>query len=464
MTRPTQAPIPEFNPNRAESVKELFDGPVREFSMYNNRRMIPSIVDGFKISQRKVIYGTLKKAPSITPGNGIKVAQLANFIAEITHYDHGEGSLSGAIVGLAQNFPGTNNINYLQPIGQFGNRLSPAAGADRYIFTDLNPIFRKIFIKEDDLILEYLENDGDQIEPKFYYPILPNVLINGNDSMGTGHASSFLQYNPEDLKRYILAALKGGKPKPLVPWFRGYTGEVTKDPATKQVTVKGKIEKVNSTTLRITELPPGTWEENYKQYLYTLEDAGYIKSFQANSTSQGWDWVITVPRTTGYADDEELVKKFKLVWRVTENFTVWLPHGKLKRFSGPEELIDYFIDFRLDKYEERRQAVIKQLEAELVELNERLRWVKHYTHGDNASKFSKKTKVEWQQLLADLKFTLIDQLMAIPLYRLTRDEIEKLEKQITDTQIQLKFYRDSTNVTLYVRDLEALDLSKELRA
>lgn len=442
-------------------VAELFAGPVREFSIYNNKRMIPSVVDGFKPSQRKVIYGTLKKSPSIDHDKGIKVAQLANYIAEITDYHHGEGSLSGAIVGMAQNFPGSNNLNYLKPIGQFGSRLSASAGADRYIFTDIMPIFRKIFQKDDDLILVSEEEDGEQIEPKYYLPILPNVLINGSDGMATGHATYILQYNPEDLKKYILNILKEKKQNvKLVPWWRGYTGTVSRG-ATGQVTITGKLEKVNTTTLKITELPIAIWEDDYKSFLIDLEEKGIVKNFKSDSSEAGWNWTITVPREVGYMDEAELYKIFKLSSRQTENFTVWLPTGKLKNFATAEEVCDYFINFRLTKYEERRMAKIKELTEALDELKERLRFIRFYIA--NADKVAKKTKAELTVILTQEGFKLIERLLEIKIYNLTSDQIEKLENDILETQKRLDYYNEMTAKVLYVSELESLDMSKDLK-
>ena len=462
---------PLIKATRSVRVRELFDGPVRDFSIYNNKRMIPSIVDGFKPSQRKVMYGVLKKAPGIDHDKGVKVAQLANYIAEITDYHHGEGSLSGAIIGMAQNFPGSNNLNYLKPIGQFGSRLSPSAGADRYIFTDLMPIFRKIFPKEDDIILVNEEEDGEQVEPRFYLPILPNVLINGADGMATGHATYILQYNPEDLRKYTLNVLKEKKQNvKLNPWWRGYTGTVTRG-ETGQVTITGKLEKVNSTTIKITELPISVWEDDYKGFLIDLEENGIkvskdetmqvVKNFKSDSSEFGWDWTITVPREIGYKTEEELYKIFKLTTRQTENFTVWLPTGKLKNFASAEELCNYFIEFRLTKYEERRQAKIKELTGDLQELNERLRFIRYYIA--NSDKVAKKTKAELTELLTAEGFTLIDRLLDIKIYNLTKDQIEKLEADLVDTQKRLDYYNTTTDKALYISELEALDLSKDLK-
>ena len=452
---------PQIKAKRSIRVADLFAGPVREFSIYNNKRMIPSVVDGFKPSQRKVIYGTLKKSPGIDKDKGIKVAQLANYIAEITDYHHGEGSLSGAIVGMAQNFPGSNNLNYLKPIGQFGSRLSPQAGADRYIFTDMMPIFRKIFPKDDDIILVSEEEDGEQIEPKYYLPILPNVLINGADGMATGHATFILQYNPEDLKKYTLNVLNDKKQNvKLVPWWRGYSGKVTRG-ETGQVTITGKLEKLNTTTIKITELPISVWEDDYKSFLIDLEDKGIIKSFKSDSSEAGWDWTITVSREIGYRDEEDLYKLFKLTSRQTENFTVWLPTGKLKNFASAEALCDYFIEFRLTKYEERRLAKIKELMHDLLELNERLRFIRFYIA--NSDKVAKKSKFELVAILEAEGFTLIDRLLDIKIYNLTKDQIDKLENDIIETQARLDHFNNTTSKALYVEDLMALDLAKELK-
>jgi DNA topoisomerase-2 len=393
--------ISAIKANKQIRVSELFAGPVREFSIYNNKRTIPDGIDGF------------------------------------------------------------NNLNYLMPIGQFGSRLSPAAAADRYIYTDFNPIFRKIFLKEDDLILDDQEEDGDPIEPVRYLPVLPNVLINGADGMATGHATFILQYNPEDLKKYIINILKEKKQNiQLKPWFRGFKGTVEKNAETHQVTIKGKIERISSTQLRITELPIGVWEDNYKEYLNDLEDSGYIKSYDNNSSAREWQWDITVPRSTGYDDEDNLYKKFKLYSRATENLTVWLPTGKLKCFRSAEDLTDYFVVYRLSKYEDRRQAMLKMLTEKLNEQNEKLRFIHFYIA--NAEKFSKKTKADLTQLLTTEGFKLIDTLLDIRIYNLTLDQIQKLEEQIKETQKSIDFYNQSTATSLYLKDLDALDLTKEL--
>lgn len=158
------------------------------------------------------------------------MAQLAGYVAEHSSYHHGENSLAGTIVGMAQDFVGSNNINLLQPIGQFGTRLAGGkdAASTRYIFTSLSTLARKIFVESDDDLLDYLTDDGQTIEPEFYAPIIPMVLVNGSDGIGTGWSSSVPNYNPRELAANIMHLLNNEPMEELQPWFKGFEGDVEK--------------------------------------------------------------------------------------------------------------------------------------------------------------------------------------------------------------------------------------------
>ena len=182
------------------------------FSHASNIRSIPSLVDGLKPGQRKILYACFKKNLS----QEMKVAQLSGYVSEHSAYHHGEVSLQGAIIKMAQDYVGSNNINLLLPCGQFGTRLQ--GGKDhasaRYIFTSLNPISRSIFHPNDDPILTYLEDDGDSIEPKWYIPIIPMVLVNGSKGVGTGWSSDIPNFNPMELIQNIRLMLDNEEPIP----------------------------------------------------------------------------------------------------------------------------------------------------------------------------------------------------------------------------------------------------------
>ena len=162
-------------------------------------------MDGLKTSLRKILFAAFKK--NLT--TEIKVAQFSGYVSEHSCYHHGEASLNGAIVGLAQNFVGSNNINLLIPAGQFGSRNKGGddSASERYIFTQLNRITRSIFPQTDDAILKYLNDDGTPVEPIFYAPIIPMILVNGSKGIGTGFSTDIMSYNPLQIIDYLKSKL-----------------------------------------------------------------------------------------------------------------------------------------------------------------------------------------------------------------------------------------------------------------
>jgi DNA topoisomerase-2 len=432
-------------------VKTFFDTEFKLFSAYDCHRSIPSVIDGFKPSQRKIIFGMIKRGEG---AEELRVENAANYIAAVSDYHHGANSLVGTIAGMAQNFAGSNNINFLMPNGQFGSRLDPTPGAGRYIYTEFSKVFRDFFKKADDPILEHQYSDEMQIEPKHYLPLLPTILINGSSGTGTGYATTILCYNPEDLRADVLAKLQNKKRKELLPWFRGFKGKVYRND--RQTVIEGTYELVNTTTIRITELPIGMYQDDYKEHLNKLEDNEIIKSYIDSSTEGGFDFLITVPRTTGYMDHDTIMRTFKLIARDTENFTAWGHDGKMKVFASPSEIVDYFVDYRLAKYEERRLKQIEILTKDLTWANEKLRFIKFYIK--NSEQFAKKNKTDLQELLTKNRFVEIDKLLQIRIYALTHDEIEKLEAEAVEIQKEIDSLSSMTNLEMYVEELKGLKL------
>lgn len=432
-------------------LKTFFDEEFRLYSIADCVRSIPSVIDGFKPSQRKCIYGMLVRGENAGEG---KVAQLSGHISSVSQYHHGENSLNETLIGLAQDYTGSNNLNYLKPNGQFGSRLSSEASAPRYIFTELSESFRKIFKKEDDIILNYLEDDGEQIEPEFYLPILPNILINGARGMGTGYATHILKYNPMDLRDVIVSTLKGLEPKTLLPWYRGFKGKI--HAVENQIINTGCYEIVNSTTIRITELPIGVYLDNYKKHLFKLQDSGLIKDFDNNSTESSFDFIVNVPRTTTQLTHETIIAKFNLSGRDTQNLTAWTETGHIKVFEDVQEIIEHFIEFRLGKYEDRRKKLIELLTAGLELMNEKRRFIEYYLN--NSKEIAAKSKKDLEQLLADNGFVNIQKLLDIRIYNLTKDDIAKLEMQIDKTTKEVEVLKKTNSVKMYLKELESLDV------
>ena len=248
--------------------KEFIDKELIHFSKYDCDRSIPNLMDGLKISQRKILFSGFKKNLK----NEIKVAQFSGYVSEHAGYHHGEASLNGAIVNMAQNYVGSNNINLFNPNGQFGTRLAPSgkdSASERYIFTQLNSLTRLIFPEIDDKILTYLDDDGQIVEPIYYAPIIPMILVNGSKGIGTGFSTDIMCHNPLEIIAYIKDKLNATNLELTVnPYYEGFKGEIIKITETKYL-IKG-VYSVSGNKVHVTELPVGFATDDYKQYLEEL--------------------------------------------------------------------------------------------------------------------------------------------------------------------------------------------------
>lgn len=427
-------------------VVDFFNDSFKIFSMYDTVRSLPSIVDGLKISQRKILYTLTLRSNE----KEIKVAQLGAQCAEKTDYHHGEGSLEGAIVGMAQDYTGSNNMNLLVPSGQFGSILSKDNAASRYIFTRLHDNYYKLFNKDDMKILEHNYSDDQKIEPKYFLPIIPTLLINGAEGIGTGFACKILAYNPTDIANYIAKKLAGKRVnKKLVPWYNGFKGTIERNE--KQVIITGNLEVVNTTTIKITQLPIGTYTEKYRERLVSLQNDGFIKDFLDESSDEGFDITVICPRSTTALDHQTLLTKFKLITRQTENYTVWLPNGHIRCFDSVEDIIDEFIKIRLDAYEKRRLKLIEELTDQVSWLEEKMRFINFYL--DNHDQFAKKKKDQLFKMLEKEGFTQIDRLLSERIYSLTKEKIDELKNKIKDVKANLKFYEEADAEDMYEDEL-----------
>lgn len=443
------------NQNMKKTVKTFIDDNLRPFSAHSNIRGIPFIGDGFKQSQRKAIWGLIARGEN-SPKDTVE--RISSRAASDTNYHHGVGSLAMTMVGLAQDFPGTNNINLLVPHGQFGSHLSREPGAARYIKTELSPNFRMLFKKEDDLILEHHYDNGVKLEPHFFIPILPTVLINGTEGMGTGHSTQILQYNPDQIRTAIQLILSGMDiPKnTLIPWFKGYTGTVTRDPETAQVITKGILKVINSTKIKITELPIGVTAEKYTEHLKKLEDKKVIVDFDDMSDKNGFDFEIKCPRALTDKSEDELYTIFKLVGRTTENLTVWNPDGVLQRYEHTEALLKDWTQWRVVQYERRRIALIAELQRKIEWGDERIRFIQFYLN--NVDVFKNTGKKDLINLLQANDFKEIDKLLGMPIWSLTKDRIEELNEEVKSMHKELQSIQNDTAEKIFNRELSQLKI------
>jgi len=363
---------------------EFFNKELILFSRANNVRAIPSIVDGLKPGQRKILFSCFKRKLH----KELKVAQLVGYVGEQSAYHHGEMSLSGTIIKLAQNFVGSNNINLLYPGGQFGSR--DQGGSDhasaRYIFTKLSPITRAIFPEPDDNVLNFLDDDGLIVEPEWYVPVIPTVLLNGVQGIGTGWSTSIPSYNPRDLIKSMRQLIDTGgvHVDSIQPWVRGWVGTIAPKDATRMsYTNEGLIEKVDETTLLISELPFRKWTADYKRkVLDKLLEANKILDYRNHCTTENIVFHVTMePNALLQAEAQGFHAFFKLSGPCNlTNMMMFNPvgltgSGNIKKYDNVEDIMRRFFEIRLHFYHERKKFLTNRLIRELRILENRVRFI-----------------------------------------------------------------------------------------
>ena len=268
-----------------QSITHFIDNQAAQYSVYSVERNIPSAVDGLKPCQRKVLCTALK----LPEGQEMKVAQLGPATAEKMLYAHGEASLNNTIINMAQDFTGANNVELLRPEGQFGSRLQGGkdAAAPRYIFVKMNPLTRLIFPKEDDPVLGRRVEEGQEVEPLHYAPVIPAALLNGITGIAVGYSSSIPCVNPRALIRAVRAHIDNtpDAAPPLLPWYRGFLGEVEVAPDGKSFQTHGVARWDGRRKVRVTELPVHVSVEKMQEHLARLaEDPRLRPSRRATRT------------------------------------------------------------------------------------------------------------------------------------------------------------------------------------
>jgi DNA topoisomerase-2 len=352
------------------------------FSMADNLRSIPSVVDGFKPGQRKVMYTCIKRNLK----KDVKVVDLAGSVSGTTDYAYGEASMQGTIVGMAQNFVGSNNINCLEPSGNFGSRLQGGADAAsaRYIYTRMSPFARKIFHPHDDALLKYGESDGKPIEPEIYVPILPMVLVNGADGIGTGWSSSIPNYNPLDIVENLRIRMADGASKedmkPMMPWFRGFKGQ-TEDLGGDRYKFTGIVRQISDNEVEITELPVRYWTQDFKDKLEDIIKAekapSFIKDYTEYNTPDKVHFIIKLDdkhMASALAKGlEEMFKLYKTM--ATSNLVAFDPQGRIHKYATVLDIMEEFYHIRLRYYEKRKQYHLDELQRELDKLTNQARFI-----------------------------------------------------------------------------------------
>jgi DNA topoisomerase-2 len=465
---------------QAVSYDEFINRELIHFSKYDCDRSIPNIMDGLKISLRKILYSAFKK--NLT--TEIKVAQFSGYVSEHSGYHHGEASLNAAIVGMAQNFVGSNNINLFLPNGQFGTRLQGGkdSASERYIFTLLNKITRTLFQQQDDEILKYLDDDGLLVEPIFYAPIIPMVLVNGSKGIGTGFSTDIMCYNPLDIINYLKNKLNNSSTTnqnfDFIPYYEGFQGQITKISDNKFL-IKGKYNKIGVDKIHVTELPVGFWTEDFKELIESLIEPGVdkdgkkiqpiLKDYDDMSKDTNIDFTITFQK--GKLDELEAVtsehdcngveKLLKLyTTNTTTNMHLFDANDKLKKYDNVEEIINDYFETRLQLYHKRKQHIINSLEYELVILDNKAKYIKENL--DGTIDLRKKSKSQVIQMLEEKDYDMLEDdeeyryLTKMTMDSVTEENVERLFKERGNKATELESIKNTTPNQMWLSELETL--------
>ena len=449
---------------------------MKHFSIYDNQRSIANGMDGLKISLRKILFAAFKKGGLKTE---IKVAQFSGYVSEHSGYHHGEASLNAAIIGMAQNFVGSNNINLFEPNGQFGTRIQGGgrdAASERYIFTQLNPITRLIYRAEDDAVLEYLDDDGQLVEPTFYAPIVPMVLVNGTKGIGTGFSTDIMCHNPLQIIDHVANMLQQ-KPEaewgPIEPYYRGFKGSITALTSSSVSGGKFLVRGLHSVDaakkqVRVTELPVGYWTEDFKKHLESLIETGAIKDYVDMSTDTVVDFTITFPATasmdTAVVDHgcctavEKLLKLYTT--ESTSNMHLFDSQDQLKKYGNVRDIVRDYHATRLNLYKKRKTHQLAAMSAELLILGNKARYIQELL--DGSIDLRRKRGDELTAMLQSKGYNHVEgdeqykYLLKLPMDSVSEENVQKLLKEKGQKESQHAELQGTSIEQLWLADLAEL--------
>lgn len=411
------------------SAQDFFDNEYLGYAKYVvENRAIPSLVDGFKPSQRKIAYASHKlwKTGKEKP---MKVFQLGGQAAAISFFHH--GSLDGTIIGMTQDFK--NSMPIFQGVGQFGSLRSPEPGAARYIGVRFNENFRLLY-KDFELTTSKFE-EGQEIEPYYFLPIVPTVLLNGGSGIAVGFATNILNRSPVDIIDACLKRLSGRKISRLIPWVKDFHGKVSPVPDTlKSWIFHGDYEVKNTTTVVVKEIPPSWTYEKYETHLDKLQEKGIIASYDDESSDRVRYVVkFTRARLKEIIAKQKLVTTLKLQERQTENITTLDETGSLKIFDCVEDLLEYFVEHRLKYYLKRKKFLLEKIESDLHVIENRVKFIRAVI--DKKLELRNKKRAEIEGKIEKLSISRVDRsyryLLDMPVHSLTKEKWEELQKKMS---------------------------------
>lgn len=473
------------------SVPYFINRELVQYSIASVRRSIPSLIDGMKPSQRKILFGALTEKLFLkADGSGeIKVVQLAGLVSKIAAYHHGETSLQNTIVKMAQEFVGSGNLNLFLPKGEFGSRISGGedAASPRYIFTALRPEVKLLFNEIDNKILNYLVDDGVRVEPEFYAPTVPLILLNGVQGIATGWSTTVPCFRLSQIIRNLKTLIAGGTKQDLedlVPFYKGFTGTIERVSPGRWVS-HGVARYVDAAELvvEVTELPVGMWKQDFKTKLNALIESGAVKGYSVNDCG-GTKKGRAGAKAGAKAGDGAKAAKFKTANDINYLVTLTAPvedvfgllglsaninctnmiafntEGVVTKYADPNDILVDFFKYRIGMYAARKTRILDDLQAQIRVVSARLRFIELVVN-DKITVFKQpRAAVQAQMVEHAFPGDVQDSLLSIPISKFTSDEVEKLRGDLDSLTDQVRTAEQTSTAEMWVADLDKLDVQQ----
>lgn len=482
--------IASFDPSNTESyldlpskevaatISQFVDTQLVSFSVSNCERSLPNVMDGLKQSQRKILY-TCFKTNKTHKSEAIKVINLASLTSANTQYIHGEQNLADTITGMIWSFPGSNNVPLLYPEGHCGTRNGNGkdAASARYIFTKPMKSVEFLFRKEDRPILNYLVNENVQIEPDFYVPVLPMILINGATGIATGWSTQIPSYHPHDIlacvKMWIGSVEEGNKGKgaweniELTPYYHGFRGTIVhnnikqRHPSHLSYKTYGvaTVDPKKYNVLHVTEIPIGMSIDAFKVTAQTLVDEKKLKSYTNNSTSDHANFTLTFPSVLTQEDYDAFLDSHLSSSISTANMVAFNHKNRITKYNTVLDILQEFCSVRYNTYVLRKRKQMKELEEELLIAKNKCRFISLINDGTMV--ITKKKLDAMVQMITELQFDKYNgsykYLIDIPIYKMTDEEVEVLQKQVKKLEQDVQTLKNTKVTSIWRKELDEVD-------
>lgn len=457
-----------------KNVTDFYKEEVPSYASYDLIRKCSSYIDGFKNAHRKIIWTMLENFGN--PNTRTKTSQMSATVSLKSMYLHGETNLDGSLCTLAQSFVGANNYPLVTGHGNFGTRFSPEPAASRYTFVSISPLVSKLYDKDRPLCKGQVF-EGSEVEPAYYVPVFPTIFLNGSDGISTGYKQTIFPRNPKEIVKYIVAVLNKSERIPHIenalPWFKGFLGEtklVKEKDADGKVTSKvmnfGVVEKVNSNTLHISEIPITYTYASYIKVLDGLVEKGTIEDYEdlSDPKTDKFEFTIKVKRVffESNKDADSWIKVFNLAKPLNEQLNCIDEANRIREFNNIKEILDAFIEIRLQYYKLRKDYLLKKYMEEIQLDVSKYIWCKGVIDETIHIKNKKKDDIVKQLEKTDKiiqKDGSYNYLLNMPMSSITKEKMAELTEKIKNLKELIKTTQKQTIEEMWLSDLD--EIAKE---